>query len=275
MTLLYGILGHPLGHTLSPSMQNAAFAALGVEAHYVPLAIPPDRIRAALEGLKSSGFAGFNVTVPYKETVLPFLDGRSAEVRAAGAVNTIVARRGLWIGHNTDVFGFNMLLKRAKIRFKNAHVLVFGAGGVARAGCATLLPAVRSIRIHNRTRSRARALKDSFPRRYRSKIFLSGEKNSRGLPPADLLINATSIGLNPHDRFPAPRGLFENAVAAVDLIYNPPLTDFLRRAKKAGCKTANGLDMLLYQGARAFELWTGRRAPVDAMRRALLKAVRC
>ncbi len=278
MTFLYGILGHPLGHTLSPAMQNAAFAAAGIDAAYLPLAIPPDRVRKALSGLKTAGFSGFNVTVPYKETVIPFLARIDPSARAAGAVNTIVVspKSGQWIGHNTDVFGFQMLLRRARIRPAGKRVLLIGAGGAAKAVCAALLASVKSIEIVNRTPARARRLRASFPEKFRRKIRVGRFRSASANPAAgacDIIINSTTVGLKKGDRLPISDGRLKSAEAVIDLIYNPPMTDFLRRAKKSGCRIANGLDMLLYQGARAFELWTGRPAPVAVMRRALLRAL--
>ncbi|OGH55703.1 MAG: shikimate dehydrogenase [Candidatus Lindowbacteria bacterium RIFCSPLOWO2_12_FULL_62_27] len=271
VTKLYGILGHPLGHTLSPAMQNAAFRAAGIDALYVALPVEPARIRRALAGLKVSGFSGFNVTVPYKETVLPYLDRISPDARAVGAVNTIVAdpRTGRWVGHNTDVYGFQRLAARAGIRTAGRRILLIGAGGAARAVCAAIGGAAASIDIVNRTPARARKLRAAMPKKIQKKIdVLSSTPMSHAY---DLIINATSVGLLRGDRLPAPAWIFEKATAAIDLIYNPPRTDFLRRARRAGCRIAGGLDMLLYQGARAFELWTRRPAPVAAMRRALLR----
>lgn len=251
-------------------MQNAAFAAAGIDACYMPLAIPPDRIRRAIRGLGAAGFSGFNVTVPYKETVLPFMVRLSPEAASVGAVNTIVARpsSGHFTGYNTDVYGFKMLLRRARISFEKKDVLILGAGGAAKAVCAALFPAVRSIHVLNRTASRARRLRLSAPKKHHAKIFVA---ESKSMPACHLIVNTTSLGLAASDELPLPRAILEKAQAAVDLIYNPPITKFLRRAQRAGCRTANGLDMLLYQGARAFELWTGRPAPLPAMRRALMR----
>ncbi len=270
MTKLYGILGYPLAHSLSPAMQNAAFAAARVDAHYTALSIPPARIRAALRGLKPSGFSGFNVTVPYKETVLPFLDRVSAIARAAGAVNTIVAdRRGRWTGHNTDVAGFRGLLSRAKIGVRGRRVLLLGAGGAAKAVCAAISGEAGEIILWNRTAARARRLRESFPAPVRRRIHVIDEV--AGLPALTLgvIINSTSIGLRPGESLRLPGAVWSSKPAAVDLIYNPPVTGFLRDARRHGCRAVNGLDMLLYQGAAAFELWTGVAAPVFAMRRAL------
>ncbi|MBI4178078.1 shikimate dehydrogenase [bacterium] len=271
MTDLYGIIGYPLHHTLSPAMQNAAFKAAGIDAHYVALSVAPNRIRAALRGLKSSGFAGFNVTVPYKETVLPFLDRISPEARSVGAVNTILARRGRWIGHNTDVHGFRMLIRRLKVRLKSARVLVYGAGGAARAVVSALIRDAECVMIQNRTARKARTLRDFFPAPHRRKIILVRQPEAVSGPALDLIVNATSVGLRPADRSIVPAAVLRKSRAAVDLIYNPPLTHFLRLAAAQGCRSANGFDMLLYQGALAFELWTGRSAPLSAMRRALRK----
>ncbi len=275
MTDLYGILGFPLGHSLSPAMQIAAFRAAGIDAHYIPIAVAPDRIRRSLSGLKTSGIRGFNVTVPYKETVLPFIDRLSSEARAAGAVNTIVLSRrdGRWAGHNTDLYGFKMLLARARIRIAGKCALVLGAGGAARAVLAAILPEISSVALLNRTLSRARRLRLAFPPRLRKKILLLNPQSSAVPVRPNILINATSVGLRPGDRLRLPGGIWSQAMAAVDLVYNPPLTHFLRQARSHGCRIANGTDMLIFQGAGSYSLWTGRRAPVDVMRRAIRKAL--
>ncbi len=271
---LYGILGHPLAHSLSPAMQNAAFAAAGIDALYVPIAVSPDRIRAALRGLKFSGFSGFNVTVPYKQTVLPFLDRVSPSARAAGAVNTIVAdpKTGRWTGHNTDVYGFLELLVRARISFAGKRILLLGAGGAARAVLSAIASRSGSIMIRNRTPLRAVRLRALQPSPIRQKIhIIRNDANLAASGPFDLIINSTSVGLKSRDRLDLPSHVFDGAGAAVDLIYNPAVTPFIRAARRAGYHAVNGVDMLLHQGARAFELWTRRPAPVAAMRRALME----
>lgn len=255
-------------------MQNAAFEARRIDAVYIPVSIPPDRIRKSLAGLKRAGFSGFNVTVPYKETVIPFLDGMTDTAKTAGAVNTIAIdrRSGRWVGHNTDVHGVGMMLRAARINPAGKKILLIGAGGAAKAVCVAMLGLAKSIAILNRTPSRARRLRNSFGAVPREKISVLPTLAASG--EFDILINATSVGLKNSDKLALPAELFKNASAAVDLIYNPPVTNFLRAARRAGCRAVNGVDMLLHQGARAFELWTGRPAPVAVMRRALAKAIR-
>lgn len=270
---LFGLIGHPLGHTLSPAMQNAALRACRIEGIYIALDIPPDRIRRSLAGLRSAGFSGWNVTVPYKETVLPYLDRIHPAARAVGAVNTIVvdSKSGRWTGHNTDVHGFEMLLRRAKIRVAGRDVLMVGAGGGAKAVCAAVLPRARSLTIFNRPLSQALRLRAGLPRVWRDKVRVVDARAMDRDVRAHVVVNATPVGLHRGDPSLVSERILRDADAAVDLIYNPPRTAMLRLARACGCRTANGLDMLLYQGARAFELWTRRRAPLAVMRRALMR----
>lgn len=266
MTDLYAILGWPLGHTLSPRMHNAAFKAKNIDAHYIAVALEPVTVRRKLKGLKKSGIRGFNVTVPYKETVLPFLDRISPEARLTGAVNTIEAHNGRWSGHNTDIHGFRQCLREGGVRVRGRRALVLGAGGAAKAAVAALIGEARLIGVHNRTASRASRLIRGFGVR-------NGRKLVRVADPLrdrwDVVVNCTSLGLKRTDPSPVPRAVFRHAAAAVDMIYNPPETRFLRDARRAGCQTVGGIGMLIHQGARAWELWTGKRAPVQVMRRAV------
>jgi shikimate dehydrogenase len=278
---LYGIFGFPLGHTLSPDMQEAAFRSLGIKAFYLPFEVRQNDFLKLLRERKHLLLDGFNITVPYKEIALRYLDGLSPEARAIGAVNSVVCRGKRWIGFNTDGTGFiTSLEKGAGFRPRGKRVMILGAGGSARAVAYGLAKRrVKSITFANRTLSKARKIVSEYRR-----LFPRVEFAGTGLKPAptaawlktvDLVVNATSVGLKAGDRplvaakdFPNRRALF------VDLIYKPAETRFLQSARRSGHRTLNGLGMLLYQGARAFELWTGRRAPIKEMRRALQEALR-
>ncbi len=259
--MVLGILGHPVAHSLSPAMQEAALAARGLTGSYRLLDTPPEALARRLEEVRR-GYRGVNVTVPLKEAVLPLLDGVHPEARAIGAVNTVVNRGGRLIGHNTDAPGFLRSLEEAGVRGRRA--LVLGAGGAARAVAYALKGAGWEVGVHNRTRSRAEALARAFGLEV---VPLEAARQ------ADLVVNATSVGLDDPAATPLPAALFPPRGFAVDLVYRPLLTRFLAEAAAAGLGTVDGLGMLLWQGALAFELWTGERAPVGAMRAALRRAL--
>ncbi|MBI4398861.1 MAG: shikimate dehydrogenase, partial [Candidatus Omnitrophica bacterium] len=264
---------------LSPRMHQAAFEHLGLPHFYAALELAPKYFKKLMIHRAQILLDGFNVTIPYKQVIIPYLDSVSPEARLIGAVNTVRVRRGRFLGENTDAYGFLRLL-REEFRWKSNRkkVLILGAGGAARACMTALLrDGVRQICILNRTPSKARGLaldfKNRFPKVPIDFAPLTGRKVREELLQADLVVHTTSVGLKVSDTSIVAKKDFPKVQGkrfAVDLIYNPPQTEFLRLAKAAGWKTANGLGMLLYQGAKAFELWTGRKAPVDVMRKALL-----
>lgn len=275
-TRLCGILGYPLDHSLSPPMHNAAFAALGLDWAYVPWRVAPDRLGEALRGLRAlANFAGANVTVPHKEAILPHLDGLTAEARAVGAVNTIVREAERLTGHTTDGAGLLADLAEAlAFRPREARIVIVGAGGAARSAAFALAAAgARCLAILNRSDDRARALAADVGRAtsaveavaYPLRRFPADQI----LGSADLVLNATSVGLHAGDPSPLDLAPCRPSTAVYDLVYNPSETGFLREARARGLRAANGLGMLVHQGAAAFALWTGRPAPMGVMRRAL------
>jgi len=276
-TRLCGVLGHPLEHTLSPRMHNAAFAALGLDWVYLPWPVGPDRLGEALRGLRAlANFAGANVTVPHKEAVIPYLDELTEEARAVGAVNTIVRAGDRLTGHTTDGAGLlAALAEAADFRPEGACVVIVGAGGAGRSAAFALAAAgARQVAILNRSEARAQALADDV-RGVADDVEVlayqlqSGSSTARILGGADLVVNATSVGLRPTDSSPVDLALCGPGAVAYDMVYNPPESSFLRQARARGLRAANGLGMLVHQGAAAFALWTGRAAPVDVMRGAL------
>ncbi len=274
---LYGIFGYPLSHTLSPGMQEAAFSASGIKAFYLVLEQRPEDFRKTASGLKKSLLEGFNVTVPYKQVILPYLDQLTPEARAVGAVNTVFKKAGQWTGTNTDVYGFlTSLRKDGGVNPRNKKALVLGAGGAARAVVTALAGSgAQAVWVANRSEKRARLLAKEF-----KKIFPKIPVTAIGLKEvpdalvqADLVVNATSAGLKPGERI-----LNDSVIPAAknrkklfyDLIYHRGETEFLNSARKKGHNTLDGLGMLLHQGAKAFEHWTGKKAPVPVMKKALL-----
>jgi shikimate dehydrogenase len=265
-TALFGIIGNPVHHTLSPAMHNAAFAALGMNCVYVPL--PTAGLAEAVAGLKALGFQGVSVTIPFKEEVIPLVDVLDPVAEKIGAVNTLkidikenLADRVIF-GANTDWVGANRALEE-KMRLCGSRVLLVGAGGAARAIGFGLLEAGANVLLTNRTREKGIELARQLGCKFIDTAALPGIK-------ADALVNATSVGMVPAvERTPVPAELLGNYPVVMDIVYAPLQTRLLREAGEAGCEVIDGLAMLLYQGAAQFELWTGREAPLSVMRAVL------
>lgn len=273
-TRLIGIIGWPLFHTLSPVMHNTAFEHLGLDFCYVPLPVKEDRFKEAIYGISALGFIGFNVTVPYKEKIIPYLAKTSEEVRLIGAVNTVKITESGMAGYNTDGRGFIMALKDASYQVREKRVLILGAGGAAKAVAMQLaLEGVAEIIISNRSLDRALALKENinqyFPSLPAHGVDNSYESLLSHKDRIDMVVNATSLGLHREDPSPVPEEFFHEDMFVCDLIYNPPETTFLKYAKAHGCRYINGLGMLVHQGGIAFQIWTGKKPPIDLMKKAL------
>jgi shikimate dehydrogenase len=286
------VFGHPVRHSASPAMQNAGLAALGLNWRYLAFDVHPDHLRPAIEGAGRMGFIGLNLTVPHKLPALAMVDVLDDQARTLGAVNTIVFesrdRSGPWApvggldstpdrevrsrGLNTDADALVQALKEefAWASLRGATVLLLGAGGAARAAALRLArEGLAALYLVNRTQARAAELAAAMAKSG------PGTRTVLGYPPepVDLVINATSLGLKAEDPLPIdPQWLQTRRPRFVfDMIYRPMETGFLRAARSAGCRAANGAGMLLHQGTRALELWSGRPAPVQVMRAALEK----
>lgn len=258
-------------------MHNAAFAALGLNWRYLAFAVHPDHLRAAIEGARVMGFAGLNLTVPHKLLALDLVDALDKSAKKWGAVNTIrfesagVEGRAeiRAVGFNTDADAIVAALREdLKLELRGRRVLLLGAGGAGRTAALKLAAEkVAELFLVNRTQGKAGIVAAEIKRRFPSLRVTVGYPKSE----VDLLMNATSLGLKPDDPLPLSRKQFslDRVRAVYDMIYRPAETALLAAARRAGCRTANGLGMLLHQGARAFEIWTGQRAPRDVMRRAL------
>lgn len=273
---LFGIFGHPLVHTLSPAMQEAAFQAAGIDAYYGVFDLEESFFRKTLSARSGFLLEGFNVTIPYKQKVLAFLNQITPEARAVGAVNTVSRRGAKWIGTNTDVYGFLKSLSAASFKTRGKRAVVFGAGGAARAVVYGLASqGVVSIVIVNRHQEKAQKLAREFSKMFPRVAIKTGAANE--VAKADLVVNATSLGLKAADPNVLEASVIPQAgkkIFFVDLIYHVQRTPFLQAAAKKGHRVLNGLEMLLYQGARAFEIWTGKSAPLTAMRAALVGALK-
>lgn len=282
-TTLVGLIGWPVSHSVSPAMHNAAFAALGMDWRYVPLPVNPalpGAVGDAVRGMRAMGMRGINVTVPHKQAVLPFLERIAPAATAMRAVNTIVVEEdGSLTGDNTDAPGFIADLRDHGIEPAGLHALVLGAGGSARAVVYGLAQAgVQRITVANRSVERARQLLADL-RPYLGAISCAAVSLPEGLAEvadAPLIVNCTSLGMTPHsDTTPWPRELALRPEQTVyDLVYNPPDTLLLQHARQQGARAIGGLGMLIWQGALAFERWTGRPAPIEVMRAAAEEQMR-
>jgi len=279
-TKALGIFGHPISHTLSPVMHNAVIKALGLDMAYLPFEVKPPNLKEAINGIKSLGIIGVNITIPHKESVIRFLDDISEEARLVGAVNTIVNKDRKLVGYNTDGSGYMASLKE-ELGFnpKSKRIIIIGAGGAARgilAALATQKP--KSITVANRTLSRAVSLIKAFKGKFRDTRFeainLDDNMLKMSFNSVDLLINTTSVGMKQGKTLKIPLETLPKIAIVSDIIYNPLETLLLKKAKKFGLTTHGGLGMLVHQGARSFKLWTGMDAPMNVMRKAALKALK-
>lgn len=267
------LLSDHAGHSLSPVMHNAAFKQLGLDAHYEALGVSEAELPEVIAGLRADDAYGANVTIPYKLAVIPLLDGLTPEAQKVGAVNTIVNRGGELIGHNTDGAGFLRALTETGYDPEGRDVVMLGAGGSARAVGLALLRVGATVGIFNRTEAKAEVLAGALER-YGHVAAIKAPDLARAVQRASVVVNTTSVGHETHGAgaSPLPHGVLPRELV-VDIIYRPAKTPLLLTAEQAGLKTQNGLPMLVYQGAEAFELWTAQAAPVAAMFRALTGAL--
>lgn len=272
MRELYGVIGDPIAHSMSPLMHNDAFKALHYDADYHAFHVTPDNLEVAVKGMKAIGVSGFNVTIPHKTAIIPYLDEIDPLAEAIGAVNTVVRKGTKWIGYNTDGPGFIQSLKEDwKEDVMNEHVLVVGAGGAAKAIYYALAQSgVKQIDICNRTLDKAIALQQANPFHCQSKAITLRDAEEC-LAQYSLIVQTTSIGMHPnvHLQPISLKHLNINAYVA-DIIYNPFETAFLNEAKRLGANIQNGLGMFIYQGAIAFEKWTGQTPNVKRMKQIVM-----
>lgn len=279
-TQLIGLLGWPVSHSFSPAMHNAAAEALGINWTYLPLPVQTNDLAAGLAGLAALGFRGANVTVPHKQNVMPFLDNIDDGAQVIGAVNTILinqisaadGQKSFLSGTNTDWLGFLADLEALEVGVRHRDCLILGAGGSARAVVYALLQAGAYVHVLARRLEQAQKLARDFhnigsvhPGLLADLAVLSSELV------APLIVNTTPLGMSPLvDNTVWPKNLpFPSDAFAYDLVYNPKQTQFMQQASASGCRTSNGLGMLVKQGALAFELWTTQKPDMEVMRSAL------
>ncbi len=273
-----GLIGWPIEHSLSPAMHNAAFAELGLDWSYSLFPTQPGDLESLLKNLDAQNIVGANVTMPHKQIIMPYLDHISDDARIIGAVNTIHVHNGKMYGYNTDGIGFLNALKEAGHEPAGMRVAMLGAGGAARAVIFSLAQAgVDRITVVNRTVEHGVRLSDdmagAFPACHIEFEPLSFETVSHLSKNIDLIVNATSVGMQPDDGislWPDDLAIPTDTIF-YDVIYKPIPTLFLQQAQAAGQKTVNGLGMLIHQGVAAFEIWSGQKAPLETMKQACLK----
>lgn len=277
-TALYGVMGYPIGHSYSPAMHNAAFQYHGIDAVFLAFDIEPRNLQIALRGVKALGVRGLSITIPHKESILPYLDVVDSYATKIGAVNTVKNEKGGLNGYNTDGVGALGALKTLGIDITSLRAMILGSGGAARAIGTAFLPHVDSLVILNRTVSKAKSLAEELRRESNKPVewaSLTSKALEKWLKKVDLLINATSLGMFPHvNENPVPKECLRSDMIVFDTVYNPQETLLLREAKEKGARTVDGLGMLLFQGAKAFEIWTGKEAPITVMADALRRMSR-
>ena len=284
MTRYIGLIGYPLKHSFSSDFQQAALDYYRLDVHYHKWETSAEKLPSAIDKLRQPQNLGANVTVPYKETVLPLIDEVDDLAKVVGAVNTIVNRAGKLVGFNTDVYGFlRALSDDAKFEPEEKRVLILGAGGAARAVSFGLLQRkVGYLAIANRTQSRGKALAEFL----KSYCIAKGLQTEVAVIPwkelelrkanCQLIVNCTTIGMRysaEESKSPLAPGAIMEDVLIYDMVYNPLETPLLKMAREAGARTLGGLPMLVYQGAASFKLWTGKEAPIDIMFAAAKKAL--
>lgn len=272
-TKLLGVIGHPIEHSLSPLMHNAALADMGADFVYLPFAIAPEALERAIKGFSAIGLQGFSITIPHKQTIMPLLNEVSEVAQAIGAVNTVWRTEQGWSGTNTDVEGFLAPLRSMQRDWSQSVVVILGNGGAARAvvaGCVEL--GCAEIHIVGRDAQKLEVFSQSWKPSFGLQIY-PWETLPKMLPRADLLVNATPIGMSPHiEKSPlslAEADQLKAGVIAYDLIYTPNPTLFLQQVSDRGGVAIDGLEMLIQQGAAALKIWTQKSVPVETMRQAL------
>ncbi len=276
-TKVVGLMGWPLSHTLSPTLHNTAFTALKLNWIYLSLPIAPEHVKDAMRSLRAFNFVGSNVTVPHKQAIMRYLDEIDRVAQVIGAVNTVVLRDGRFYGYNTDCYGFLQSLLEANFNPAEKRCLILGAGGAARAVVYSLADAgAKHIAVYNRTVEKAAFLVEDLKSDFANVSFDVQSLTAESLQVAnnhfDLVVNTTSVGMSPHpDACPWPEEVPLPAGATIcDLVYNPLQTKFMQQAKAVGLPIIDGVSMLVHQGAKSFEIWTGQKPPTDLMRQAVL-----
>jgi shikimate dehydrogenase len=273
-TRVFGVIGDPIEHSLSPTIQNAAFGHLGLDFVFLAFHVKAADLENAMRGMRGLGIHGLNVTMPHKSAVIGCLDEVDFSVRFLDSANTILNRDGKLSGFSTDGVGALKALLENGVDLSGKKVLLLGAGGAAKAIAFTLVPEVGELAILNRSTEKAEALAETLGHMFNRNVVggaLSPDTIKMNLRDSDVLVNATSAGMKPNlsQSLVAPEWLKSDLVV-MDIVYNPIETKLAKDAKAVGAKVVSGVEMLIYQGAASFEIWTGKSAPIEVMRKAAL-----
>jgi shikimate dehydrogenase len=273
-TRVCGVIGDPIGHSLSPTIHNAAFNHLKLDFVFLAFRVEAADLENAIRGMRGLGIHGLNVTMPHKSTVIGCLDEVDSNVKFLGSANTVLNKDGKLSGFNTDGVGALKALRENGTELAEKKVLLLGAGGAAKAIAFALAEEVGELAVLNRAAEKAKELAEALGRISNKKVVggaLSSDAIAKSLQDSDVLVNATSVGMHPeaNQSLVAPQWL-RSDLTVMDVVYNPVETKLARDAKAAGAKVISGVEMLIYQGAASFEIWTGCSAPIEVMRRAAL-----
>ena len=278
-TRVCGVIGDPIEHTMSPVLHNNAYRELGLDYIYTAFRVKPEELEQAVQGMRGLGITGLNVTIPHKVNIIPFLDELGPLAERIGAVNTITNTNGYLKGYNTDATGFLRALKDKNVDPKGKEVLVLGAGGASRAISFILAESGASLTILNRreeldwAEGLAKQISEVFHRKIKAMEMTEANLETI-IKRSDILVNTTSVGMLPKaDVTPVPARLLTSEKIVFDIVYNPVKTRLRTEAEAAGCQTIGGLDMLVWQGALAFEMWTGKMPPADIMKKEAVKVL--
>jgi shikimate dehydrogenase len=273
-TRVCSVIGDPIEHTLSPTIHNAAFNHLELDFVFLAFRVKAADLENAIQGMRGLGIHGLNVTMPHKSTVIGCLDEVDSTVKFLGSANTILNKDGKLSGFNTDGIGALKALRENGAELSEKKMLLLGAGGAAKAIAFSLAEEVGELVVLNRAAEKAKKLAEALERTLNKKVVggsLSPDTIVKNLQDSDVLINATSVGMHPEaNQSIVPPQWLRSDLTVMDIVYNPVETKLAKDAKAAGAKVVSGVEMLIYQGAASFEIWTGLSAPIDVMRRAAL-----
>ena len=273
-TKLCCVIGDPVEHSLSPVMHNAAFKELNLDFVYVAFTVRKDELKNAIAGARSLQVHGLNVTMPHKTAIMKHLDEIDPTAKSIGAINTVLNAEGKLVGYITDGVGAIKALKENSVSLEGKKLLLLGAGGAAKAIAFHAAQEVEELEILNRTAQKANDLAEALHKKFDKKVsgnMLSSETIKKELEDTDILVNATSVGMHPN----VNQSLVDSTwlrpdLYVMDIIYNPLETKLAKDAKSVGANVVSGIEMLVYQGAVSFEIWTNRPAPVKVMKEAIL-----
>ncbi|NVM28384.1 MAG: shikimate dehydrogenase [Candidatus Helarchaeota archaeon] len=276
-TQLIALIGNPVEHSMSPKMHNAAFRELGLDYIYVALRVDNDKVKEAIQGIRAFNMKGANVTVPHKINAMQYLDEIDPVAENIGAINTILNKDGHLFGTNTDGIGAVRSLNEEGVNLKGKKIVMIGAGGVARPISYNFASDAKDFVLFDIVESAVQDLTKELNDKLGGTIRgykLNTQQIAKELQNADIFINATPVGMHPKiDESIIPKKLLREDLVVFDVVYNPLETKLLKEAKAVGAKAISGMMMLVYQGVAAFELWTGKKAPVPLMKRMVLEGL--